>query len=97
MVCRARDELEEERMARIDAEDIVSKLQEQLAEVQHEEMSARQAAETRLASLSQEYESLKDKVSHSLSCYFHQALACKQLLVSCSCVKTRVVCKNEKK
>ena len=60
--CRARDELEEERLARMDAEDIVSRLQEQLAEVQNEEVSARQAAETRLVSLSQEYESLKDKV-----------------------------------
>ena len=50
-------------MARIDAEDIVSRLQEQLAEVQKEEVSARQAAETRLVSLSQEYESLKDQVS----------------------------------
>lgn len=49
-------------MARIDAEDIVSRLQEQLAEVQKEEVSARQAAETRLVSLSQEYESLKDQV-----------------------------------
>ena len=61
--CRARDDLEEERLARIDAEDVVSKLQEQLAEVQNAEVSARQAAETRLSSLTQEYESMKGKVS----------------------------------
>lgn len=61
--CRARDDLEEERLARIDAEDVVSKLQEQLAEVQQAEVSARQAAETRLSSLTQEYESMKGKVS----------------------------------
>ena len=69
--CRARGELEEERLARIDAEDIVSKLQEQLAEVQSAEVTARQAAETRLSSLTQEYESMKDKVrniEHSRSC-----------------------------
>ena len=65
--CRARDDLEEERVARIDAEDVVSKLQEQLAEVQKAEVSARQAAETRLSSLTQEYESMKGKVSiHTL-------------------------------
>lgn len=63
MYCRARDDLEEERLARIDAEDVVSKLQEQLAEVQKAEVSARQTAETRLSSLTQEYESMKGKVS----------------------------------
>lgn len=63
--CRARGDLEEERLARIDAEDVVSKLQEQLAEVQQAEVSARQAAETRLSSLTQEYESMKGKVSSS--------------------------------
>lgn len=41
----------------------MSKLQEQLAEVQQAEVSARQAAETRLSSLTQEYESMKGKVS----------------------------------
>lgn len=61
--CRARNDLEEERLARIDAEDFVSKLQEQLADVQHAEVTARQAAETRLSSLTQEYESMKLKVS----------------------------------
>ena len=61
--CRARNDLEEERLARIDAEDVVSKLQEQLADVQHAEVTARQAAETRLSSLTQEYESMKLKVS----------------------------------
>ena len=61
--CRARDELDEERLARIDAEDIVSKLQEQLADVQNAEVTARQAAETRLSSLTQEYESLRDQVT----------------------------------
>ena len=66
--CRARDELEAERMARIDAEDIVSRLQEQLAEVQKEEVSARQAAESRLVSLSQEYKSLKDQVRPTYPC-----------------------------
>ncbi len=55
-------------MARIDAEDIVSRLQEQLAEVQKEEVSARQSAETRLVSLSQEYESLKDQVRPTCPC-----------------------------
>ena len=64
-MCRARDELEEERVARIDAEDIVSKLQEQLAEVQSAEVTARQDAETRLSSLTQEYESIKNKVRSS--------------------------------
>lgn len=62
-MCRARDQLEEERMARIDAEDVVSKLQEQLSEVQSAEVTARQAAETRLSSLTQEYESMRSKVS----------------------------------
>lgn len=62
LLCRAWDELEAERLARIDAEDIVSRLQEQLAEVQKEEVSARQEAENRLVSLSQEYESMKNKV-----------------------------------
>lgn len=61
--CRARNDLEEERLARIDAEDVVSKLQEQLADVQHAEETARQAAETRLSSLTQEYESMRLKVS----------------------------------
>ena len=61
--CRARNDLEEERLARIDAEDVVSKLQEQLADVQHAEVTARQAAETRLSSLTQEYESMKLKVN----------------------------------
>lgn len=63
LLCRASDELEAERTARQDAEDVVSQLQEQLAEVREAEVSARQAAETRLASLSQEYNSMKSQVS----------------------------------
>ena len=62
-IYRAKKNLEEERVARIDAEDVVSKLQLQLAEVQDAEGSARQAAENRLSSLTQQYEAMKSKVS----------------------------------
>lgn len=62
-------------MARLDAEDIVSQLQEQLAEVREAEVSARQTAEERLASLSQEYNSIKSQVSASaLYCCVHVTL-----------------------
>lgn len=59
-------ELDQERSARLDAEDVVSRLQEQLAEVRDAEISARQAAENRLASLTQQYNSIKDQVGPAL-------------------------------
>ena len=64
-------ELEQERTARLDAEDVVSRLQEQLAEVRDAEVSARQDAETRLASLTQQYNSIKEQVCllYTDTCY----------------------------
>ena len=85
--CRARGELEEERLARIDAEDIVSKLQEQLAEVQSAEVTARQAAETRLSSLTQEYESMKEKVSKVK----HSGVVCVCAFRCCLCLCFQVL------
>ena len=55
--CRAQDELESERTARIAAEDVVSRLKAQLSEVRETETSTRAAAERTLAQLQQEVSS----------------------------------------